>query len=47
MMSTPNGKTEFVSTFLQERFPENKERSFTGRFLPPREGKDSPPNTIR
>jgi len=42
MMGTPSGKIEFVSTFLQEHFPDDKERPVMGQFLPPWEGKGSP-----
>jgi len=42
MMGTPSGKIEFVSTFLTEHFPEDKERPLLGQFLDPWEGKFSP-----
>ena len=42
MMGTPSGKIEFVSTFLQEHFPDDKERPLMGQYLAPWEGKGSP-----
>ncbi|MCL1896314.1 MAG: molybdopterin-dependent oxidoreductase [Clostridiales bacterium] len=42
MMGTPSGKIEFVSTFLSEHFPGDKERPVMGRYLDPWEGKGSP-----
>lgn len=37
-MGTPSGKIEFVSEFLKEHFPEDKERPVMGQYLEPWEG---------
>ena len=42
MMGTPSGKIEFVSTFLERHFPDDKERPVMGQYLEPWEGKYSP-----
>ena len=42
MMGTPSGKIEFVSEFLKEHFPEDKERAVMPTYLEPWEGKFSP-----
>ena len=41
MMGTPSGKIEFVSTFLEEHFPEDQERPVMGQYLKPWEGHGS------
>jgi trimethylamine-N-oxide reductase (cytochrome c) len=41
MMGTPSGKIEFVSTFLQKYFPDDKERPVMPTYLEPWEGKYS------
>jgi len=42
MMGTPSGKIEFVSEFLKEHFPDDKERAVLPTYLEPWEGKYSP-----
>jgi trimethylamine-N-oxide reductase (cytochrome c) len=39
LMGTPSGKIEFVSTFLQKHFPDDKERPVMAQYLEPWEGK--------